>query len=715
MVEEESLKFSIQEISPDSEYMKTIICLADANSKTLGMLPYGAFDRLAGKGFVLGCILPGVGCIGYLLYGISRRCSRVKLTHLCVDKAWQGKGVAKLLIQDLKKRTDYLYGILASCRRDYNLHKMWTSLGFTSVSERPGKSKDGSILTEYWYDYEHLNLLNTLAHQKTESKLCVAIDANIFFDLVDEENCDEASKESKVLSADWLASEIELCLTNEIYNEIDRNLNSKKREKLRSVIHNFTVLPGIQEKFDEVCTTIRKFFPKEMKDSDSSDLRQIARAITSSIETPFFVTRDERLLGIEEKIYTDFNLLIIHPVDFIIKLDQLRRETEYQPNRLGGTGIQEKRIQSQEIDTIIDLFLDYSQSEKKPDFRKKIRQLLSIPERFKCFTVGRMGEDPIALIAYDSSENEELIVPIFRFRSNKFTPTIIRRCIFQCFSSAAREKRQFTRITETYLNDKTIIALEEDRFFKTEDGWLRANLAISDNALNISVFIDNLCKKSVNGYEKYLPLIDILANQNLIIKPEIMADIERTLYPAKITDAEIPTYIIPIRPWFAKDLFDQELAQEVIWGAREELALKREVVYYCTKPKISIKSPGRILWYVSATGTEGKSSYTVDVGAIRACSQLDEIVIGKPKDLYKMFRRLGVYNFQDVLRTAKNDENKEIMAIKFSDTQLFNNPVLFQDFEKILGRKIRMQTSAKIAAKEFELLYNIGTSNPSQT
>lgn len=119
------------------------------------------------------------------------------------------------------------------------------------------------------------------------------------------------------------------------------------------------------------------------------------------------------------------------------------------------------------------------------------------------------------------------------------------------------------------MNDETINSLREDSFFKIEDGWLRANLAISQNAADVSCYLDNLCKESGKGYEQYLPIVDVLANQDLLHSPEIMADIERMLYPAKITNADIPTFIIPIQLWWAKDLFDKELASEILWGAKE--------------------------------------------------------------------------------------------------------------------------------------------------
>ncbi|MEH2373952.1 hypothetical protein [Nostoc sp.] len=138
-----------------------------------------------------------------------------------------------------------------------------------------------------------------------------------------------------------------------------------------------------------------------------------------------------------------------------------------------------------------------------------------------------------------------------------------------------------------------------------------------------------------------------------------------------------------------------------------EIALKREVVYYCAKR--AMQAPGRILWYVSKSGTGKNSSYTLK--AIRACSRLDEIVIGKPKELYRRFRRLGVFDFKDILKIADNDLNKDIMAVKFSDTELFKNPIILEDIKKMLGRNISVQSSSKITTENFKILYNIGTSN----
>ncbi len=177
MVSNQSLKFAIKEINSSSEYLPSIVQLGDANSATLGFLPHGAYKRLADKNRLLACINSEKVCVGYLLYDTSGY--KVKLTHLCVHEAWRGKGIAKLLIQHLKQKTSYFYGILASCRRDYNLDRMWTSLGFSAVYERIGRSSTGSILTEWWLDYGHPNLLTELTKKAIEFRITAAIDANI--------------------------------------------------------------------------------------------------------------------------------------------------------------------------------------------------------------------------------------------------------------------------------------------------------------------------------------------------------------------------------------------------------------------------------------------------------------------------------------------------------------------------------------------------------
>ncbi|PZV06031.1 MAG: hypothetical protein DCF32_10440 [Leptolyngbya sp.] len=187
---------------------------------------------------------------------------------------------------------------------------------------------------------------------------------------------------------------------------------------------------------------------------------------------------------------------------------------------------------------------------------------------------------------------------------------------------------------------------------------------------------------------------------------DVIAGIERAIFPGKITDSLIPNFVIPIKPWWAKDLFDEELAEQVIWGAHSILALRRELIYYRSKMASGgLKAPGRILWYVSQDKEFEKANVTLS--AIRACSYIDEIIIDKPKPLYKKFKRLGIYKFDDLVTVSKG-QDKELMAIRFSNTELFKQPIRLKEAEKLIGKNIHIQAPIKIDARSFELIYNAG-------
>src|SRR5208337_5573619 len=103
----------------------------------------------------------------------------------------------------------------------------------------------------------------------------------------------------------------------------------------------------------------------------------------------------------------------------------------------------------------------------------------------------------------------------------------------------------------------------------------------------------------------------------------------------------VPTFIVPIKPKWASELFDEHLASQYLYGSKPELALNRENIYYRSKKQKIISSPGRIIWYVSKDST-----FTGTMSA-KACSYIDQVIIDKPKELYRLFRRLGVYGWKD--------------------------------------------------------------------
>ncbi len=113
-----------------------------------------------------------------------------------------------------------------------------------------------------------------------------------------------------------------------------------------------------------------------------------------------------------------------------------------------------------------------------------------------------------------------------------------------------------------------------------------------------------------------------------------------------------------------------------------------------------------MLWYVSDDRRYPESK------AIRACSHIDEVLIGTPKLLYSRFRRLGIYQWDDVLGTAKRRIDEVIMAFRFSRTELFERPVSWKSLQATLhthmGMRSQVQSPMKIPESCFLDLYEQG-------
>ena len=182
-------------------------------------------------------------------------------------------------------------------------------------------------------------------------------------------------------------------------------------------------------------------------------------------------------------------------------------------------------------------------------------------------------------------------------------------------------------------------------------------------------------------------------------------DIEWALWPAKITDASIPAYLVPIRPVWAAELFDQELARWTLLGPDPRLMLSSENAYYRSARPGHIRAPARVLWYVS------HDARYVGSKSLRACSRLDEVAVGDPKALFRRFRRLGVYTWHHVSELASGE--RTIMALRFGATELFGAPIPWDEIqivlEKATGGGSQIQCPVQIPSSCFEQLYSAGT------
>lgn len=689
------------EIDQTSKHLPKVKALGAANSQTLGFFPEGAFDDYAGRKQILVALDDSHSCVGYLLYRISQE--RAIIVHLCVDASSRTAGIATSLFSHLKEAVKDLRGIGLRCRRDYEASKLWQKLGFVAQYDQPGRGKVRTDLTYWWFDNGHPTLFTDAIVEQVKSKICVAIDANIFFDLFDASRVGHI--ESGSLRADWISDAIELCVTDEILNDINRSKDDAERRRERELVKQFTCLPCDQARLSSVAESLKDFFQERMSPRDESDRWQLARTIAAN--TQFFITRDQRLLDLSAKVYETFGATILRPTDLIIHLDELRREVEYAPQRLAGTLSEIRLVQAGQEDNLTEKFQAAALGESKSSFKSHLRTILADPDRNACYVAFAVNKEPIALFALNRTESDTLEIPLIRIARGPVATTLVRYVIFRAVVQAASEKRIVTHVTDPYRDETVSSALSEDGFLVTQQSSIKLSVPLAVTARELSGHLQSLGLRNPDARKYCDEFAKSLSDPATISKVETTSEIERLLWPAKIIDAYIPTFLVPIKPEWAKELFDETLAGQTLFGAKLELGLSREGVYYRSKnPAAGIKAPARILWYVSYgqrfTGT----------GHVRACSRLDDVIIDRPKNLYRRFRRLGIYDWNHVFDLAKQNVDSQIMALRFSDTELFTNPIEWNELQQVLrsfGCKTQIQSPVAVSPELFAEIYRRAT------
>jgi hypothetical protein len=433
--------------------------------------------------------------------------------------------------------------------------------------------------------------------------------------------------------------------------------------------------------------------------SGKSDLRQIAHSIAGDIQV--FVTRDGQLRSNGDKLYQKFGLSVLHPTELINQLDSVRRESEYQPARLAGSRMKEMLLKSAHEALAIEAFQQAALGERKSDFQKILHRHLSHPNETECKLLVDENENPVVLVARNRVAAPITEISLLRTARHPLAPTVVRHLIRQTLENSARENRNCTKVSDTSAGPVVTEALREIGFVSVGETWMKFNLASVETAENIAARLLELANTALELKEGVTLITKALADLQQNPSLALASQIERALWPAKIIDSGLPSFVIPIKPEWAEHFFDEELASSRLFGLRHDLHFGREAIYYRAKQMSGLRCPGRILWYVSQGDKKTGSM------AIKACSSLDEIVVGKPKELYKQFRRLGIYEWRNVFDLADKNLDEEIMAIRFSDTERFHTPVSLENLER-LGIASPIQSPRPIPQEVFAKIYSMG-------
>ena len=682
---------------PKSEgaLIKNVIALGTKNSKTLGHFPAGAFKEQAKKRHILCAVGESGELMGYLLFGITQSKMRLRITHLCVASEHRGKGIAKGLLSEIKDKYQFqLKSMGLSCRKDYKrASEFWRSFGFKPYAEVRSRSREENYLVKWLYEFGNLDLFS---FTDTESTAIQALlDANVIIKM--REVSEKDSTQEDPLLADWLIDEVDYYFAPELMTEIHRDPDSDRVERTRVFCTRFKEAKFRPDKRDVIAENLKAYLNGTSL-NDTSDRVQLSECIASEID--YFITSDANILSVEEQVYKEYGVQITSPADFVLMIDEIQNRTDYQASRLAGVNFEYRQIRPGEIDAAIQEMLSNDKREKKHEFKQVLNSIV-IAKGVGNVKVLKNGENDFLGIYTEKLSIKSILVERIRTSKSKLSTVLFIQLVFNILNEARSKAIEIIEISDPYLLAQQEILLQSFGFVKKESRWVKialygimeAKQAIArsgsiEKAYNKEKLINNLERDKSNDFASQL---------------------ERKLWPVKFTDIDIPTYLIPIKPYWAGELFDYYSSEQLLFGAKPHLAWNRENVYYRSVNPVSEKSPGRILWYVSSTASRSKQR----TSAIVATSYVDDVVVGSAKSLFSAFKAYGVYEWKNILEQAKGDPYGIVKAIKFSDTEVFAKPITYQHVNDILqsnGRAKNTFASPLFVSKEiFKEIYLRGT------
>jgi GNAT superfamily N-acetyltransferase len=669
--------------------------LGKKHANTLGLFPEGAFQEHARKKWII-TVSENDKLLGYLLFRVSASKSRVNITHLCVQKEARNKGIATILLTELVNKFKFLFrGIGLSCRNDYQeASELWKKFGFKPINERRSRSMEENYLTYWWFDFGNHDLFTS---SDSESKVKAVIDANIIVHLREESAAQ--NKEAQILLSDWLLEEVDYYFASEIYNEIQRDKDQIRREKTRKFLSRFNELRIQKDAVDKIFNSLISIMPGT-SDNDISDKRQLSETIASGLE--YFITGDKEILNNADILLKEFGLGVVRPSEFVVELDEVINKSAYQPIRLGGVDFDFCKMSSNDISDIIDKFHNAGFNELKNNFDLLVTGLTSDVNKSEIKILKDKSKEIIAIIGERSLSDSTLEIPLLRIKKSPLCNTLFKQLIFDKIIHSINKDYKILKVSEKFLNADYEEILHSFNFVKINDDWNKISIK---GIVKSDSLISNLANLIQD--EKYSKVLDLLTETKGNVHlwdNKLIA--ERFFFPVKIQDLNIPTFIIPIKPIWAGHLFDSVTASETILGAKPELAWNRENIYYRSKNPNVISFPARILWYLSDQNGYSRSKMLV------ACSYLDEVEIDTVKSLFRKHKRFGIYEWEDVLKVGKNNHENEIMAIRFSDTELFKRAITYKKLNKLLLDKTdkyhTFQSPVEISNEVFQELYRNG-------
>ena len=641
---------------------------------TLGFLPLAAIKDYLQKECVLGAKTQDGRLVGYLMYAANR--DRFRIAQLCVSEARRGQGVARQLLEALKASASTQKIVTLRCRNDYLAHRMWPKLGFVPIDESPGRSKEGHPLTLWRLQLARHDQLELFRANMSDDVLDVVIDAQIFFDFDRPDG--DVTQPSKALISDLFIDSVNLWFTDELLSEINRNRNASEREEARTRARQFFEVKHHPPLVESFVAKLKQILPSQ-KANQLSDIMHLAKTAASEID--IFVTRDRPLLTKAAQIEEAVNAHVLSPTGLIARLRELSETQPYAPDHVSGLNLSWHRLTSEDLVAFpFDRFLQHG--ERPRDLEAKVHSLLSDTPRTEV-EVLRSSNEPIALrgLAYGSPSS--LTITFCRVTNSVQSSSIRHFPVADVINKAVTKNLDMLKVEDSAVPLDLLATLPEMAFTRYGGGFVRFCLT---RYLERDAALSKIAGLLPDCADKYADMSEL--------------ELERSCSPL-ISDAAQNYFLISIRPSYARNLVDRRLSSSDMFGGDPDVLLRWSNVYYraATQHKM-LTAPGRILWYVSGDSKE-----------IAAVSHLDEVVLDRPKELFRRFRRYGTFEWKHLYETCGGDISKKVMALLFSHTFPLRRRVPLDDIWEVFdedGVARTLQSPRKIQPGTFRKLFRLG-------
>lgn len=663
----------------DEKYLPQVLQLHKANKAWLGPLPDQAFKNSMRNGELFAA-LENDSVVGYLCGSLASR--RFRIIHLTVRAEYRGKGIAKQLIKRARDSFSHTRGLQATCRRDYeNADKLWAGEGFIPIGQKPGRGRDGKTLTRWWLPLT--DELDLFSASLADQDVLVAVDTSVVSNLAREKR-EEYSK--ILLSHD--AYDFTLCLLPCVSKE----LAAAPKDETQLAIQNMVQMMGFAQlktdahdmKRDLLSMVDPKYIRKDQ--SLDNDAEIVAEAIMAGCK--ILLTSDNGMIGALSRSADRYGLTIAYPENLDVAMEKLENRLLYAPGKLNGTNltIATQSFTDWNPDSLADL-INTGASETRQEFKNRVNEATREVNGKKSVFRVLKDADGNVLAAWnirETSSKDSRKINFFRVKHGETELTIARAVLWSVRLEAIRKKVSIVHFDNTCLSNATIEALEYQGAF--------IDPSATPPCFTLRI-VDQVT--TADELEKLLP-DNYVSDQEFTTAEDYVFSAEHDFFPLKVRGSGIETYMVPINPEFATDLLNH---RETLFSLSNDLGLSPELVYY--RSPYEQPTHSRILWYVSDPEQ-----------AIFGCSQLLNLEIGNPVQIFRKYARFGVFNEEQV--TSASSKGK-VAALRFRDTEIFSNPVSLEAIRRILGKlNPRLQQATKITEEQFFHIYKYGREGGSQ-